>query len=1101
METILKETRTHGEGNRLAFSAEVPKEESKMKRCMVALVALSLAVGTAWAQDDDFDLDALLGDAEAGMEEFAGDAADVAEVAEEEVAEAVDVADEAAGDIAEFGDEALDDFADIADETAAEAADFADEAADEFAATAEEAADDAAEIADDAAEDFAGFDEEIPAEIADVSEEAVEEVAEVADDATDDLADFADDAAEDFGDFGDEAAAEVADLPEDAVEDVAEDVAEDFTEIAEEAPVAEEVDDFGDMFATTSEPEAAPADDFAAADDDFGAAEDDFDGTEDFASDEEFGNFDAEDEAAEPAAKADTPKLSAEDLDALVKATASDEEIRRQRDDQDARKASEAGFHSLKDGDYAAADASFTSALAKLPARPQTQDLRDQISWGLAEAKYLRARGLMESEEGYPEARTLLDAAMAAAPGHLGAKELSKKLEKKEAEAARPKPPKRQRGTVDKQAAVGKLYDEARQWYALKDYAKARELFDQILVLDPSNVSAMRYIRALEKKRYNLASRKFEANREGMVAQVRETFSPPLRAKIDLPNESEGGTAVDSRLGGDKLNEKMQNIIIKSIEFRQANINDVVNFLVEASRENDPEGEGVNIILNLGESAASPAPAAAPQDEFGGWGDEFGGDDYGMDMGASSGSVGGVSPITLNLRRISMLDAIKYITEVAGLKYRIEDTAVIITRQDAPVGKIITRMYPVQPSFIDVVIERQGATADERNEEFVGLGGRVQVTKSDVQEFFEKTGVKFPAGASITYNATISQLIVTNTADNLENFERILQRLNVVPNQVEIEARFIEIGQNDLEELGFQWILNDNWEMAAQKNGPGSVQMNANANGVTQGLRFFHNNSDNQQISPASPLTKIANQTPIGNIASFASVLTNPDVTLIIQALSQHGGNDLLSAPKVTTRSGVNAQIQVVKEIIYPTEFDSEIITIDQETEGGATWQQLAAVSTPGSFETRETGVILNVTPTVGPDGYTIDLVMAPEVCELADWIQYGGAVGDYFFNQPMPVFTSRNVTTSLVVWDGQTVVMGGLIREELVTVKDKIPILGDIPLLGWLFRSEGSYSQKKNLLIFVTARLVDPAGRPVHQEGALLPGEGTDMAEAEDAD
>ena len=92
----------------------------------------------------------------------------------------------------------------------------------------------------------------------------------------------------------------------------------------------------------------------------------------------------------------------------------------------------------------------------------------------------------------------------------------------------------------------------------------------------------------------------------------------------------------------------------------------------------------------------------------------------------------------------------------------------------------------------------------------------------------------------------------------------------------------------------------------------------------------------------------------------------------------------------------------------------------------------------------------------------------------------------------PMPVFTSRNVTTSIVIWDGQTVVMGGLIREELTTIKDKIPLLGDIPLLGRLFRSEGQYSRKKNLLIFVTARLVDPAGRPIHREGAMaMPGAG----------
>jgi general secretion pathway protein D len=400
---------------------------------------------------------------------------------------------------------------------------------------------------------------------------------------------------------------------------------------------------------------------------------------------------------------------------------------------------------------------------------------------------------------------------------------------------------------------------------------------------------------------------------------------------------------------------------------------------------------------------------------------------------------------------------------------------------------------------MDVVFERQSASDDRQSSEFVSMGDRSTATKSDIKEFFEKTGVKFPAGASVTYNATISQLIVANTADNLETFEQILQRLNVVPNQVEIEARFIEVNQDDLEELGLQWILNDNYEFATKNDGSGQrMQVNANKNGLTQGNRFFNYSIDTYLTSPASPITRAAGQTPLGGILSASSVLTNPEVTVVLQALSQHGGTDLLSAPRVTTRSGVNAQIQVVREIIYPTEFDLTQPTVDSD--GHVT---MAPIVTPGTFQTRETGVILNVTPTVGPDGYTIDLVMAPEVAELVDWIQYGSSItisgSDlYFFNMPMPVFTSRNVTTSIVIWDGQTVVMGGLIREEMTTIKDKVPILGDIPVLGWLFRSEGHYSQKKNLLIFVTARLVDPAGRPVHTESNMvMPGAGLDAGTA----
>jgi general secretion pathway protein D len=129
---------------------------------------------------------------------------------------------------------------------------------------------------------------------------------------------------------------------------------------------------------------------------------------------------------------------------------------------------------------------------------------------------------------------------------------------------------------------------------------------------------------------------------------------------------------------------------------------------------------------------------------------------------------------------------------------------------------------------------------------------------------------------------------------------------------------------------------------------------------------------------------------------------------------------------------------------------------------------------------------------------------MVPEVAELVDWIQYGSSITvqgqNFVFNIPQPIFSSRNATTSIVIWDGQTVVLGGLIREELVTMRDKIPFLGDIPILGRLFRSEGQQSRKTNLLIFVTARLVDPAGNPIHKAGGMaMPGGGA-QAQAEKA-
>ena len=81
----------------------------------------------------------------------------------------------------------------------------------------------------------------------------------------------------------------------------------------------------------------------------------------------------------------------------------------------------------------------------------------------------------------------------------------------------------------------------------------------------------------------------------------------------------------------------------------------------------------------------------------------------------------------------------------------------------------------------------------------------------------------------------------------------------------------------------------------------------------------------------------------------------------------------------------------------------------------------------------------------------------------------------------PLPRFRVRQVATSAIVWDGQTVVLGGLIAENVNKTREKVPVLGDIPLVGRLFRSETSDSTKKNLVIFVTPTIIDPAGNRIH--------------------
>lgn len=240
-------------------------------------------------------------------------------------------------------------------------------------------------------------------------------------------------------------------------------------------------------------------------------------------------------------------------------------------------------------------------------------------------------------------------------------------------------------------------------------------------------------------------------------------------------------------------------------------------------------------------------------------------------------------------------------------------------------------------------------------------------------------------------------------------------------------------------------------------------------------------------------------------ILSVAGVFTNPQFQVVLRALSQKKGIDLVSAPRVTSKSGQRALIEIIRDFRYPTEFEPPQVSATN----GSQYTPVVP-NTPAGWETKHTGITLEVEPTVGPDNYTIELVLAPRVIEFDGFINYGNPINATVqFVDPLgiitrpsgtfeatpniinqPVFSSREVTTQVSIYDGQTVVLGGLMREDVQKVQDKVPILGDIPLAGRLFRSNVDQHIKRNLVMFVTAGLMDPAGQPIikaEEEDAIV--------------
>lgn len=206
-------------------------------------------------------------------------------------------------------------------------------------------------------------------------------------------------------------------------------------------------------------------------------------------------------------------------------------------------------------------------------------------------------------------------------------------------------------------------------------------------------------------------------------------------------------------------------------------------------------------------------------------------------------------------------------------------------------------------------------------------------------------------------------------------------------------------------------------------------------------------------------------------INSKTGNLNTQDMKNFIAELDHSGYSDLIAAPKITTRSGSNATIKVVTEYQYPTDVDVRCVSVtndDQIVNGVAV--------VPSDYESRDVGVILNVTPTFDAKHNMIDLELMAEIVTKPIWkkytVLYQGSDGTKQTIQlPQPFFHTRQINPTLSLKNNTTVVMGGMTTVDTKHEKDKIPILGSIPLIGRLFCRNQTVYCKKNLLITITAR------------------------------
>lgn len=808
------------------------------------------------------------------------------------------------------------------------------------------------------------------------------------------------------------------------------------------------------------------------------------------------------------------------------------EMIRRQEAVAQADKLLLEGREAYQKGEFQKAVDKFTEARSILPNAPMMADRRASIEAHLASAsvglgqQFVRHGGkdpLKGGKGTYDDARVLFEEAVAADPTNALARR----------ELAQLDDPIRVNPALDYEHT--KNIDEVRRAlytadgaFNLGKYDQAKREYEKVLRIDPYNTAARRGMETIASAKSAYYRAAYDQTRAELLMEVDKAWEMALPADGPLDDLMGRGPEQVST-GQAYITEKLRRIVIPVVNFEDITVEEAVDFLRQRAIELDTlevnaEKKGVNFLIK-GDTAAAGGLADAGLDAAAAVGGA-----------AAGGSIGAIKIKSLRLSNMPLGQVLKYICEKARLRFKIDDYAVTLVPITEAGDEKLTRVFRVPPGFHDALAagnaEGAAAAADPFASDAGGGGGGIR-SRPPIIDLLKKNGIIFGEGSSATL--TPGGLLVTNNPAELDKIDQLVKITGTAPKQVKITTKFVEVTQENTDELSFDWIVTP---FGLSKNtlfGSGGTI----GNGMVRTSGDFVNPINGVAIPgiPSNPVTPVSN---IGtgslrsgdgaiNRNSIDAILNNPlrtagdanvapgiaaltglfsdgQVQLIMRGLAQKKGTDLMTAPSVIAKSAEKGKIEIIREFIYATEYEPPELPNSVGQQGGNNFPGgnvggggggggfPVTPATPSAWDTRNCGVTLEVEPNISDNDYVINLKILPEIVEFEGFINYGSPIQspstDIFGNPvtvvitenriEMPVFSTRRVDCSLSIYDGYTVAVGGLIREDVQNVEDSVPIFGDLPIIGRLFQSKSENRIKSNLIVFVTAQIIDATGRPL---------------------
>lgn len=277
-------------------------------------------------------------------------------------------------------------------------------------------------------------------------------------------------------------------------------------------------------------------------------------------------------------------------------------------------------------------------------------------------------------------------------------------------------------------------------------------------------------------------------------------------------------------------------------------------------------------------------------------------------------------------------------------------------------------------------------------------------------------------GSSARYAASV--IAVTDLAAVIPRVEDFVSKIDIKPKQVAISVKLVETTISDDRSLGLDW----------------EKSIMARITGAEQDV--YTNNQSNERLSGYSTI-------PLNSESFTWGTLTISEVSALLEYLHSTGESRLLSSPSVTTTDGKPAVIDVVTTI--------PIQTINRFSEG-------AIIQDIATFQYKDVGITLSVTPVINRDGY-ITLRCLPSVEEITGWVGPD--------DNQQPITAKRSVDTDVIVKTGETLVIGGLMKENTIENVNGVWLISDIPVLGELFKHRSRQKSKTELMIFITPTII----------------------------